>query len=109
MKKKLQISALCFAAIAALILIFPFRTATLKVPGEIDSSASIGPSFILSNPSKSAAYEAIFNRPFPDAGIPLNPYVNLQSKIDFGRTLLFMFPFVAGAAASLIWTRKLQE
>ena len=108
MKRKLQISTLCFAAVAALILIFPFRTASYKLPGKIDSSASLGPAFILSNPSKATIYEAVFDTPLKD---PENfTYrLALQSKIDYGRTLLLMLPFVAGATASLLWMRKVQE
>lgn len=107
MIKKLQISMLCFAAVAALILIFPFRTAAYKVPGKIDSSASLGPTFILYNPSKSTIYEAVFDTPLKDPENFTYRFA-LQSKIDYGRTLLFMLPFVAGATASFLWMRKLR-
>jgi len=108
MKEKLQISRLCFAAVALLILIFPFRTATLKY-GKIDSSASLGPTFILSNPSKSAIFKAVVDPSYKGSmkNAPLNPF--LQSEVDYGRTILLMLPFAVGAVVSHLWLRKIQE
>jgi len=99
MKQKLKISLICFAAVAVLILIFPFRTAVFG-----DLSASLGPYFIFSNPSKASIYEAVFNK-------PKQTYLEskLQSEIDYGRTFLLFLPFAAGAVASQIWMRNLQE
>jgi hypothetical protein len=108
MKKKLQISAMCLAAVAVLIVIFPFRTATFKMPGKVDSSASLGPTFILSNPSKASIYEAVWGKQLKNPE-DLSYSMAYQSEIDYGRTLLLMLPFAIGATALLTWMRKGQD
>jgi hypothetical protein len=105
MKKKLTITIISLSAVAALVLLFPFRTAMMKIPGKTDSTASLGPTFIFANPDKAAIYKAIFEEDYP------GPYTyshGLQSKLDYGRTLALMTPFVAGALACFFWLQKLE-
>lgn len=94
------------SALAILVLLFPLRTATYKVPGQIDSSANLGPTFIFTNPSKVKIFNAIYEADFKK--VPRNTsYVALSSRIDYGRTLLLMTPFIAAALVSFFWLRKL--
>ena len=105
MNKGLRIALFTFSAIACFIVLFPFRTASYKLPGKIDSSASLGPTFILSNPSKAVIYEAIFERRLNDPDT-FTYKMALQSKIDLERTMLFLSPFIVGAAATMYLLRK---
>ena len=79
----------------------------MKIPSEADSTASLGPTFIFANPDKAAIYKAIFDKELKNPGDYSYSYA-LQSKLDYGRTLALMTPFVAGALASFFWLRKLE-
>jgi len=107
MKKKLTITTISLSAVAALVLLFPFRTAMMKIPGKVDSTASLGPTFILANPDKTTIYNAIFDKKLKNLEKFRYSYA-LQSKIDYNRTLALMTPFIAGALASFFWLRKLK-
>jgi len=104
MKKKLQILTICFTAIAVLVILFPFRTAQFKY-GKVDSSASLGPSFIFTDPGKPEIYKAVFGKPLSETG-GFGYASALRSEIDYGRTLLLVVPFAFAAVASFFWMRK---
>lgn len=104
MKQKLTIAVIIFSAVAALVLFFPFRTAMMKIPGKADTSVSLGPTFFFDNPSKSTIYKAVFDKELKNPDYTYS--YGLQSKIDYGRTLALMTPFVAGALISFLWLRN---
>jgi hypothetical protein len=106
MKQKLQIGLIAMVTIAALALLFPFRTATFKIPGKADSEASMGPTFIFMNPDKLDIFQAIFEKPLKNLDVYTYSYA-LQSRLDYGRTLALMLPFVAGAFGCMFWLRIL--
>ena len=106
MKQKLLITTVGLAAIAVLILFFPFRIGTLAHPNYGPSSANMGPSFILSDPTKVEISNAVHDRQSTSTRYSRNLY---QSNIDYPRTFILMLPFVAGAVASFIWMRNLEK
>jgi len=90
-------SSCLFSALAILVPLFPFRTAQFKVPGKWDSSASLGAKFVSTTPSKVEIFNAIFESDVETIRDDYEYSIALQSRVDYGRTLLLMAPFIAGA------------
>ena len=106
MKNNLTIVMTSCIVLLIFVLLFPFRTAELKVPGETDSSASLGPLFIFTSPKKIKIYNAIFESNAKEIDNEWRYYYALQSRIDYGRTLMLIMPLIAGALGSFFWIRK---
>ncbi|MDA9831781.1 hypothetical protein N9C66_10640, partial [Akkermansiaceae bacterium] len=106
-RKSLILTITSCSALAILVLLFPFRTATFKVPGETDSSANLGPTFIFTSPSKVKIYNAIFEKDAKKLSGDYRYLYALNSRLDYGRTLFLMTPFIAAALVSFFWLRKL--
>lgn len=107
-RKNLILTITSCSALAILVLLFPFRIATLKMPGKMDSSANLGPTFIFTSPTKIKIYNAIYEDDAKGLGEGLLITPALSSRLDYGRTLLLMTPFIAVALVSFFWLRKLE-